>query len=162
MGTVQPGGSGDPASAIARHSRSPAGAADTVRDLCWQCPDLGLGNMSPVFVNAEHGGCREGDRRYCRRLQAASWLSGHTGDAAYPDRSAVPGRDWFIAQCLEVDVASQGHTIDEALAGLAEASSCRHAGELARRLPHGSTHVPLRRGLLTSASITRGRRTLMV
>jgi hypothetical protein len=24
--------------------------------------------------------------------------------------------DWFIAQCLEVDVASQGHTIDEALA----------------------------------------------
>ena len=29
--------------------------------------------------------------------------------------------DWFIAQCLEVDVASQGRTIDEALAGLAEA-----------------------------------------
>ena len=32
--------------------------------------------------------------------------------------------DWYIAQCLEVDVASQGHTIDEALANLAEASSC--------------------------------------
>jgi predicted RNase H-like HicB family nuclease len=29
--------------------------------------------------------------------------------------------DRFIAQCLEVDVASQGHTIDEALANLAEA-----------------------------------------
>jgi predicted RNase H-like HicB family nuclease len=29
--------------------------------------------------------------------------------------------DWYIAQCLEVDVASQGHTIDEALASLAEA-----------------------------------------
>ena len=29
--------------------------------------------------------------------------------------------DWCIAQCLEVDVASQGHTIDEALANLAEA-----------------------------------------
>ena len=28
--------------------------------------------------------------------------------------------DWFIAQCLEVEVASQGHTIDEALANLAE------------------------------------------
>ena len=28
---------------------------------------------------------------------------------------------WYIAQCLEVDVASQGHTIDEALANLAEA-----------------------------------------
>ena len=29
--------------------------------------------------------------------------------------------DWYIAQCLEVDVASQGHSIDEALANLAEA-----------------------------------------
>ncbi len=30
-------------------------------------------------------------------------------------------QDWYIAQCLEADVASQGHTIDEALANLAEA-----------------------------------------
>lgn len=29
--------------------------------------------------------------------------------------------DWYIAQCLEVDVASQGHTMDEALDNLAEA-----------------------------------------
>jgi predicted RNase H-like HicB family nuclease len=29
--------------------------------------------------------------------------------------------DWYVAQCLEVDVASQGHTIDEALSNLAEA-----------------------------------------
>ena len=29
--------------------------------------------------------------------------------------------DWYIAQCLEVDVASQGHTIDGAPANLAEA-----------------------------------------
>ena len=29
--------------------------------------------------------------------------------------------DWYVAQCLEVDVASQGRTIDEALANLAEA-----------------------------------------
>jgi predicted RNase H-like HicB family nuclease len=29
--------------------------------------------------------------------------------------------DWYIAQCLEVDVASQGQTIDEALSNLAEA-----------------------------------------
>ena len=37
--------------------------------------------------------------------------------------TAAPHReeDWYIAQCLEVDVASQGHTIDEALANLAEA-----------------------------------------
>jgi len=29
--------------------------------------------------------------------------------------------DWYVAQCLEVDVASQGQTIDEALTNLAEA-----------------------------------------
>jgi predicted RNase H-like HicB family nuclease len=29
--------------------------------------------------------------------------------------------DWYVAQCLEVDVASQGGTIEEALANLAEA-----------------------------------------
>ncbi len=29
--------------------------------------------------------------------------------------------DWHVAQCLEVDVASQGRSIDEALANLAEA-----------------------------------------
>lgn len=29
--------------------------------------------------------------------------------------------DWYVALCLEVDVASQGQTIEEALANLAEA-----------------------------------------
>lgn len=29
--------------------------------------------------------------------------------------------DWYVAQCLEVDVASQGPTIEEALANLREA-----------------------------------------
>jgi predicted RNase H-like HicB family nuclease len=29
--------------------------------------------------------------------------------------------DWYVAQCLEVDVASQGRTIPEALSNLAEA-----------------------------------------
>lgn len=28
---------------------------------------------------------------------------------------------WFVAQCLEVDVASQGSTVDDALANLREA-----------------------------------------
>ena len=60
-----------------------------------------------------------------RRLPHACWLSGnpdampempHTLTAALHREE-----DWFIAQCLEVDVASQGRTIDEALAGLAEA-----------------------------------------
>jgi predicted RNase H-like HicB family nuclease len=31
--------------------------------------------------------------------------------------------DWYVAQCLEVDVASQGQTVDEAIANLAEAVS---------------------------------------
>ena len=29
--------------------------------------------------------------------------------------------DWFVAQCLEVDVASQGRSVEEARANLAEA-----------------------------------------
>lgn len=29
--------------------------------------------------------------------------------------------DWFVAQCLEVDVASQGRTLEEARDSLAEA-----------------------------------------
>jgi predicted RNase H-like HicB family nuclease len=29
--------------------------------------------------------------------------------------------DWYVAQCLEVDVASQGTTLEEALANLREA-----------------------------------------
>ncbi len=29
--------------------------------------------------------------------------------------------DWYVAQCLEVDVASQGRTITEAISNLAEA-----------------------------------------
>jgi len=29
--------------------------------------------------------------------------------------------EWFVAQCLEVDVASQGQSEDEALANLSEA-----------------------------------------
>jgi predicted RNase H-like HicB family nuclease len=29
--------------------------------------------------------------------------------------------DWYVAECREVEVASQGHTEDEALASLAEA-----------------------------------------
>jgi hypothetical protein len=60
-------------------------------------------------------------------------------------------------------VASQGHTIDEALVGVGEASSCRPVGELARWLPHGLTHVTADAGgLFASASITGGRRTLVI
>ena len=40
-----------------------------------------------------------------RRFTASVWREG----------------DWFVAQCLEVDVASQGESEDEALANLREA-----------------------------------------
>ena len=29
--------------------------------------------------------------------------------------------DWYVARCLEVEVASQGHSVEEALANLKEA-----------------------------------------
>jgi predicted RNase H-like HicB family nuclease len=29
--------------------------------------------------------------------------------------------DWYVAQCLEIDVVSQGHTIEEARANIKEA-----------------------------------------
>ncbi len=29
--------------------------------------------------------------------------------------------DWYVARCLEVDVASQGRTVDEAVANVADA-----------------------------------------
>lgn len=33
----------------------------------------------------------------------------------------TPDGDWYVARCLDVEVASQGRTIDEALANLREA-----------------------------------------
>ncbi|MFQ5846634.1 MAG: type II toxin-antitoxin system HicB family antitoxin [Candidatus Methylomirabilales bacterium] len=35
--------------------------------------------------------------------------------------SILRERDWFVAQCLEIDIASQGETEDQALANLREA-----------------------------------------
>ena len=43
--------------------------------------------------------------------------------------------DWFVAQCLEVDVASQGATEDEALANLAEALRLHFTPPCATVLP---------------------------
>lgn len=43
-------------------------------------------------------------------------------DASHTFTAAVhQEEDWYVAQCLEVDVASQGQTIQEALDNLAEA-----------------------------------------
>jgi hypothetical protein len=38
-----------------------------------------------------------------------------------PHQYRVGEEDWYVAQCLEVDVASQGRTIEEALSNLREA-----------------------------------------
>ena len=43
--------------------------------------------------------------------------------------------DWYIAQCLEVDVASQGETAEEALAKLGEALSVYFTPPVATALP---------------------------
>ena len=43
--------------------------------------------------------------------------------------------DWYIAQCLEVDVAGQGPTVDEALANLREALELHFDEPSASSLP---------------------------
>ena len=43
--------------------------------------------------------------------------------------------DWFVSQCLEVDVASQGETEEEALANLKEALELHFEPPQATRLP---------------------------
>jgi predicted RNase H-like HicB family nuclease len=43
--------------------------------------------------------------------------------------------DWYVSQCLELDVASQGATEDEALANLKEALELHFEPPLATRLP---------------------------
>ena len=50
----------------------------------------------------------------------------NAGGMAYHSRmrlTAAISKDgeWYVAQCLEVDIASQGHTLDEARNNLAEA-----------------------------------------
>ncbi|MGA9564645.1 MAG: type II toxin-antitoxin system HicB family antitoxin [Candidatus Korobacteraceae bacterium] len=43
--------------------------------------------------------------------------------------------DWYVSQCLEVDVASQGETEDEALANLKEALELHFKPPQATRAP---------------------------
>jgi predicted RNase H-like HicB family nuclease len=43
--------------------------------------------------------------------------------------------DWYIAQCLEVDVASQGETEEEARANLGEALALHFTPPVATALP---------------------------
>ena len=43
--------------------------------------------------------------------------------------------EWYVSQCLELDVASQGQTEEEALANLREALELHFAEPRATRLP---------------------------
>ncbi|MEH2058239.1 MAG: type II toxin-antitoxin system HicB family antitoxin [Nostoc sp.] len=47
--------------------------------------------------------------------------------------------NWFVAQCLEIDIASQGETETEALANLEEALSLHFEPPLATVLPQIKT-----------------------
>ena len=49
--------------------------------------------------------------------------------------SLVKEGDWYVAQCLEVDVASQGETPDQALANLREALELHFEPPVATMLP---------------------------
>ena len=54
-----------------------------------------------------------------KRLAAAIWNEG----------------DWFVAQCLEVDVASQGRTESDALENLREAVELHFTPPVAAKFP---------------------------
>jgi len=43
--------------------------------------------------------------------------------------TVIPDGDWFVARCVEVEVASQGQTIEEALANLREAPELYYEDE---------------------------------
>lgn len=43
--------------------------------------------------------------------------------------------DWFVAQCLEIDVASQGRTADEAVDNLREALELHFEEPVASTVP---------------------------
>jgi predicted RNase H-like HicB family nuclease len=47
--------------------------------------------------------------------------------------------DWYVAQCLEVDVASQGMTEDEALTNLQEALELHFEAPIASEAPRTRT-----------------------
>lgn len=77
-------------------------------------------------ITAEPGSrklCRKigqwGGERVTRTFTATTWQEG----------------DWIVAQCLEVDVASQGQTEEEALANLREALALNFSPPLPSVMP---------------------------
>jgi predicted RNase H-like HicB family nuclease len=54
---------------------------------------------------------------------------------AYVRGNGLREGDWFVSQCLEVDVASQGETEEQALANLKEALELHFEPPVATRPP---------------------------
>lgn len=49
--------------------------------------------------------------------------------------SITQDNDWYVAQCLEVDIASQGESEEEALRNLSEALALHFTPPVASALP---------------------------
>ena len=62
---------------------------------------------------------------------------------------------WIVAQCLEVDVASQGETEAEALANLKDALHLHFAPPTATKLPRLRS-VEIERGQIERGQVERG------
>ena len=63
--------------------------------------------------------------------------------------TVLPEGNWYISQCLEVDIASQGETEEEALANLKEALGLHFEPSQATRPPQRSAPSRLRLGRLS-------------
>ena len=82
-------------------------------------------------------GDREVGERRRRHDQAVSRGSRHAQDARTLTAAVAKDGEWYVARCLEVEVASQGETIDEALrtcAGLSNCTCCLRSGSALPRL----------------------------
>jgi predicted RNase H-like HicB family nuclease len=84
------------------------------------------------------GGSRAKIVRVKRRFSAAVWREG----------------DWFVSQCLDVDVASQGRTKEEALENLREALELYFELSLATHPPQ-VRHIEVEVGAARSAQLPR-------
>jgi predicted RNase H-like HicB family nuclease len=58
--------------------------------------------------------------------------------------SRAEGEDLYVAQCVEIDVASQGYTVDEALRNVEEAIELYLDAEVDADLPRPAVDVELR------------------
>ncbi len=82
-----------------------------------------------------------------RCLGYAEWTMQPEPNIAHFTAAVTPEDGWFVARCLEVEVASQGESIEEALANLKEALELFYEDTPVVDLPHPlvasvEIHVP--------------------